>query len=244
MVDTLDSPCPSNRQTFCRQGSGAHRKRYWLNGFCPLVHTFIASLLILTDFRLERVSWSLLIFVLIGQFLSLWYPKSWLWVNFHIFGFLNPINGSEWPEQRYFFPLFMGTACFQIHFYTPVRKKGRIIPWQYPSVRLSVRLSFPNFFSCNQAALWMVHSVRPSSWLGMEGMQVGYDVGPTMHLWFAIWTCLQYGLAYNTYQIHWPSNGLMQKYCSFQPVGQLISCPFCYKIESRLCLWNIVEQST
>ena len=50
-------------------------------------------------------------------------------------------------------------AMVPLHFYTPVWKTGRIMPWQCPSVRLSVRPSvrprFPDFSStCFEISIW------------------------------------------------------------------------------------------
>ena len=55
-------------------------------------------------------------------------------------------------------------------------------------------------------------------WLGTKATRVRYDVGPTMQSW-----TYNMGLSvgYSTYQIHWPSNGLVQNCYSFQPVGPL-----------------------
>ena len=42
-----------------------------------------------------------------------------------------------------------------LHFYTPVWKTGRIMPWQCPSVRPSVRPRFPDFSStCFEISIW------------------------------------------------------------------------------------------
>ena len=38
--------------------------------------------------------------------------------------------------------------------------------------------------------------------------------------------CRTCNMGYSTYQIHWPSNGLMQNYYTFQSVGPLMDCPF------------------
>ena len=48
---------------------------------------------------------------------------------------------------------------------------------------------------------------------------------------------LQYGLPVGdgTYQIHWPSRGLMQNCYSFQPVGSLMDCPFSDLWAERCC---------
>ena len=70
--------------------------------------------------------------------------------------------------------------CFMPHspFYTPVWKTGRIMPWQCPSVRLSVcpsvrpsvRPRFPDFSStCFEISIWnLVHTF--SRWHDMSSL--------------------------------------------------------------------------
>ena len=64
--------------------------------------------------------------------------------------------------------VYVSCATFMnsfLHFYTPVWKTGRIMPWQCPSVRLSVRPSVRVFRTFLQHALryqfetWYIHSV-------------------------------------------------------------------------------------
>ena len=56
------------------------------------------------------------------------------------------------------------------NFYTPVWKTGRIMPWQCPSVRPSVRPRFPDFSStCFEISIWnLVYTL--SRWHDMSSL--------------------------------------------------------------------------
>ena len=66
------------------------------------------------------------------------------------------------------------------HFYTPVWKTGRIMPWQCPSVRLSVRPSVRVFRTFLQHALryqfetWYIHSVGGTTCQVWVASQLGH----------------------------------------------------------------------
>ena len=58
--------------------------------------------------------------------------------------------------------------------------------------------------------------------LEQNGCESAMMLGLTMQPWVCHMT-LRVG--YSTYQVHWPSNGLMQNCYRFQPVGPLMGCP-------------------
>ena len=81
--------------------------------------------------------------------------------------------------------------------------------------------------------------------LGTKGMWVQYNVGPIIQAWVSN---MGLPVGYSKYQLHWPSNGLIQSCYSFQHICPLMGCPRSYlwvesavlwiPCQSRICEWK------
>ena len=92
-----------------------------------------------------------------------------------------------------------GTVTFAWHlpiYYTPVWKTGRIMPWQCPSVRLSVRPRFPDFSStCFEISIWnLVYTF--SRWHDMSSLSC-ITIG-------SLWPSLQPKVGQTYFLQSWP----------------------------------------